>query len=298
MAKNFFLIILFLVTFPWPVLADSEILVFQSVRIPLYEDALKGFLSVSNPEIKRLFISEVKTSDLTKEIKKTDPPLILAIGRDALLSVKEIRNIPVVYIMVLNPHSILAHDDNFYGISMNIPPKKQLEKFTNAIPGLNNIGMIYNPDNTGELARNAVKAAEKSGIKLITGKAQNAGDVPPMIKDMADKIEAFWMLPDITLMTPETIEFLLITSMERRIPILTFSHKYVEIGALMSLGVDPYDMGRQAGEIAQKLLDGTAKGDGKIIFARREVITLNMKIAEKLGIELNQELNTEIRIIK
>jgi putative ABC transport system substrate-binding protein len=296
--KKVLITILLLIFFPSPSLAGGEILVVQSVRIPPYEKAIEGFLSVSNPKIKRFVISELKTPDLAKKVKKIDPHLILTIGRDALVSVKQIRDIPVVYIMVLFPQSILTHDDNFYGISMNISPERQLEVFIKSIPGLNNIGLIYNPDNTGELVRKTVEAAEKSGIRLITEKAQKAGVVPSMIKEMADKIEAFWMLPDITIMTPETIEFLLITSMEMRIPILTFSIKYLEMGALISVAVDPYDMGKQAGEIAQKLLAGEVKGDEKRIFARRGIISINTKIAEKLGIDLNSEPNTDIMINK
>ncbi|MFC1495238.1 ABC transporter substrate-binding protein [Thermodesulfobacteriota bacterium] len=298
MVKKVLLIILLFITFPELSLADGEILVVQSIRVSPYEDALHGFLSVSNPETKRLILSELKTSDLTREIENTIPSLIVAIGHDALESVKEIRDTPVIYLMVLSPQFILTHDDNFYGVSMNISPERQLEIFLKVIPDLNNIGLIYNPRNTDELAKKAVETAEKNGIRLITWEASRASDVPNMIKEMAGKIKAFWMLPDTTLMTPETIDLLLITSMERNIPIFTFSDKYVEIGALMSVAVDPYDMGRQGGELAQKLISGDIEGDGKRIFADKEVITLNVKIAQKLGINLNRELNLDARVIK
>lgn len=296
--KKVLLTILFLISFSLPALADEEILVVQSIKIPPYEEALNGFLSLPNPGIKRLVLSKLQTPDLIQHIKKAKPPLILAIGRDALLNLKEIKDIPIVYIMVLTPQSILTHNENFYGISMNILPEEQLKIFTKAIPGLNNIGMVYDPDNTGEVANKAIEAAGKRNIRLIARKASKAYDVPRIIRKMTDEIEAFWMLPDITIMTSETIEFLLIISMEKRIPILTFSDKYTEMGALMSIAVDPYDMGKQAGEIAQKILAGNAKGEENRIFARKAVIALNRKIAEKLGIDLNQELNTDIRFIK
>lgn len=284
--KKVLLIILLLISFSIPTLADGEILVVQSVRIPPYEDALNGFLDSSNLKIKRVVLSELKKINLMKKISKTNPPLILAIGRDALMNVREIRDIPVIYIMVLSPQFIFNHNENFYGIMMNVPPEKQLEIYVNCIPELNNIGLIYNPDNTEELAQNAIKAAEKKGVKLIVRKTTKASYVPSELKDMADKIGAFWMLPDITLMTPESIELLLLTSMEKNIPILTFSDKYVEMGALVSVAVSPKDMGRQAGELAQKIIAGENKVDEKIIFARKAVITFNKKVAEKLGIDL------------
>ena len=288
MVKKALLSILLLISFSIQTFADGEVLVVQSVKIPPYEDALNGFLSASSQKIKRVVLSELNNNNLEEEIRKIRPPLILAIGRDALMNVSEIRDIPVIYMMVLAPQSVLTHDENFYGIRMNTLPEKQLETYIAAIPGLNNIGLIYNPYNTGDLAEKAVNAAEKKEIQLITRKATRASDVPSILKDMADKIGAFWMLPDITLMTPEAIELLLITSMEKNIPILTFSPKYVEMGALVSISVDPNDMGKQAGELAKKIRSGEIKGDEKIIPARKGVITFNTKVAEKLGIDLKQ----------
>ena len=274
-----------------PTFAAGEILVVQSVRISPYEDALNGFLSVSSLKIKRFVLAEQKSFNLPEQVNKIHPPLILAIGRDALMNVSKIRNIPVVYMMVLTPQSILAQKENFYGISMSVHPAVQLETYMKAIPDLNNIGLIYNPDNTGELAAKAIEAAEKKGINLIVRKAAKAGDVPSVLKDIADKLGAFWMLPDVTLMTPESIEFLLIISMEKGIPILTFSNKYVEMGALMSVAVNPQDMGRQAGELAIKILDGDIRGDDRMVFVRKGVVTFNAKVAEKLGIKLKQDMN-------
>ena len=298
MIKKILLIILLLISFSKPALAERDILVIQSVKISPYEDALNGFLSVTKFNIRRIILSKLKKFDLAEDIRKARPSLILAIGRDALMNVKEVKDIPVVCMMVLAPQSILAPNENFYGISMNIPPEKQLEIYISAIPGLNNIGLIYNPNNTGNLVENALGAAEKKGVRLIAMKAKKASEVPSVLKDISDKIHAFWMLPDITLMTPESIEFLLITSIEKNIPILTFSPKYVEMGALISISVDPYDMGKQAGELAQKIITDENKKVGKIIPARKGVITFNDKVAEKLGITLNQEAPSHIEIKK
>ena len=156
MLKKALLIIFTFLTFPALSLAECEVLVVQSIKIPPYEDVFDGFLSTSNLETKRIVLSELKTRDLTGEIENTAPPLIVAIGYDALLSVKETRDIPIIYLMVLTPQSILTHDDNFFGISMNISPERQLEIFLKAVPDLNDIGLIYNPRNAGEFAKKAI----------------------------------------------------------------------------------------------------------------------------------------------
>ncbi len=269
-------------------LADNDILAVQSARIAPYENALKGFTSVIRSRVKQYVFSDKNKTDIYEDIKKTDPSLILAIGRDALVSIKEVKNIPVIFIMVLNPQSMLSYSKNYYGICMNISPERQMDIFKKTIPGLTTIGLIYNPDNTGYLIENALKASAEMDINLITEKAFKSNEVPSAINRISDKIDAFWMIPDITLMTQEAIDLMLITSIEKKIPIFTFSEKYIEIGALLSVAVSPYDMGKQAGEKAQKILDGTDDPDEKKIFARKEVISINNKIAEKLGIDLNE----------
>lgn len=278
-----------------PAFAEGEIFVIQSVKIAPYEEALNGFITARNQRVKQIILTESPSFDIRDEIERTKPPLILAIGRDALMNVRGIRDIPVIYVMVLSPDQIIDNPPNFYGISMNVQPEKQLEAFISAIPNLNNIGLIYNPYNTGDLAEEAINAAEKKGINLVIRKAEKPGDVATALKGMAESINAFWMFPDVTLLTPESMELLLITSMEKEIPVFTFSSKYLEMGALISVSVDPYDMGLQAGELAQKIMPGENQLENRVIFARKGVITLNKKVAAKIGIDLKQDAEPQLK---
>lgn len=105
--------------------------------------------------------------------------------------------------------------------------------------------------------------------------------------DMKEKIDAFWMLPDITVITPETVKFLLLFSFENNIPLLAFSEKYVEAGAFMSTGIDAFYMGHQAGEMANKILSGRVVKDVQQVYARKLIVSTNLMIARKLGVNLN-----------
>ena len=92
------------------------------------------------------------------------------------------------------------------------------------------------------------------------------------------------MLPDLTVVTPESLEFLLLFSFENNIPIFTFSEKYVELGAFMSIDIDAVDIGRQAGEMALEILAGQEAQNIEQAYARRALISTNVMIARKLGI--------------
>ncbi|UCF73786.1 MAG: ABC transporter substrate-binding protein, partial [Deltaproteobacteria bacterium] len=225
------------------------------------------------------------------------PDMVLAIGMDALSMVRRIKNIPIVYLMVLNPRSILSGEKNITGVSMNIPQERQLRVFLEALPDLKTIGLLYDPDRTGYLAENAREAARDIGINLIAKEVHRSNDVPLLIKDMKEKIDAFWMLPDLTVISPETVEYLLLFSLENTIPILTFAEKYVELGALMSVGIDAFDIGTQAGEMAEKILSGRHEKNIQGVNARKAVISINLKVARKLRITVDEKIIRKARII-
>ena len=297
MIRNIFITVLFLILCHGVAEAGQEIVAVQSIRVAPYDEAIKGFKSVCDARIKRLVVSELKGADVVEKINEIRPDMVLAIGMDALSRVKRIEKIPVVYLMVLNPQSILSGEKNITGISMNIPQEKQLLTLLEALPDMKTIGLIYDPDRTGHLAEKAREAARKTGIKLIAKEVHSSRGVPPLMKDMEGKIDVFWMLPDLTVITPETIEFLLLMSLGNKIPILTFSEKYVELGALMSIGIDAFDIGCRAGEMAKEILSGRDVIDVQRVDARKTVISINLKVARKLGITIDKKIIRKARII-
>lgn len=291
MVKKVFTILFFLILFPGVSEAGPEIVAIQSIRVEPYEEAIKGFQSVCNARINRIVVSELGETDVVRKINEIRPDMVLAIGRDALSMVKRIEGIPIVYLMVLNPQSTLSGEKNITGVSMNIPPEKQLMVLLGALPYTKNIGLLYDPNRTAYLVRKAKDAARKIGIKLIAREIHSSRDAPSLIMDMKEKIDVFWMLPDITVITPETVKFLLLFSLENNIPLLAFSEKYVEVGAFMSTDIDAFDMGSQAGEMANKILSGRGVKNVRQVHARKLVVSTNLMIARKLGINLNIAMN-------
>jgi len=267
--------------------AGQEILAVQSARVEPYEEALKGFKSTCDARIQRIIISKTQAKNIPREIKRIKPDIVLAVGRDALSTAKNIKDIPIVYLMVLNPQTMLSEEKNITGVSMNISPEKQLTALLEALPQTKRIGIVYDPSRTAYFVSDAQYAARKMGVTLLAKKAESPKEVPSLIMDMKGKIDAFWMLPDITVVTSDTVEFLILFSMENNIPLLTFSEKYLELGAFMSTAIDPFDMGVQAAEMANNIL---REKDGKSIQqvnARRMIVSTNLMIAGKLGIHLN-----------
>ena len=298
MANKIFILLLLLTSLIGPAEAGQKVLAVQSVPIAPYEEAVKGFEHVYGTDVKRLFISGRKEKDVLKTIHEIRPDMVLAVGRDALLIARQIATIRVVYCMVLNPQSILAGEKNISGVSMNLPPEKQLAELLRVLPAVHNIGLLYDPDRTGFFVEKSRAAAAKINVNLTAKAVRLSREVPPLINTMKGKIGVFWMLPDITVITPETVESILLFSLENNIPILTYSEKYLELGAMLSIGIDPFDIGSQAGELAQKLFSESDNKDVQHVDARKALISINYKIARKLGIHIDEKVIGNGRLIR
>lgn len=255
-----------------PAAEAYEVLVVQGSRIPPYEEARQGFESVlagmapaRGPRsvclgtVTEIVLSEnPNNGQLSARIRELNPDLILAIGGDALWQVREFRNKPIVYLMVPCCKALRMTQPNITGVDLVIPAAKQVAALIEAFPGIRRVGLLYDPERTEALAEEAGNAAEESGLSPVAEKVRTAADVPAGIFfAMAAQIDAFWLLPDLTVITPATLAALSLCAYEEHLPILAFADKYLRHGAALSISFDVYEMGRQAGGMARRILAGT-----------------------------------------
>ena len=61
------------------------------------------------------------------------------------------------------------------------------------------------------------------------------------------------------------------------------------MGAVISVNIDARDIGRQAGEIVEKILSGANVADIPRVYAREADVAVNLISAKKLGRPINNE---------
>ncbi len=281
--------------------AGQTIIAVQGVRAKPYTRALKGFKTALSPDahIHQIILSDSADKNPEDRITEAAPDLVLALGMEALKQVNGLADIPVVYVMVLDAAAEFSRKRNVTGVSMVVDPKRQLEIIGKALPGVRTVGLLYDPEQSGEMVDRIRAAADRHPeISLAAKEVYRAENVPASVILMKEEIDAFWMLPDITVVTPETVRFFLTLTMESGRPVISFSEKYARQGALISIGADPFDMGGQAARIAGKILAGTAPAGIPAQYAEKAVITVNARIAEKIGIQINEEILEQARVIE
>ncbi len=276
----------------------ADVVIVQSISIKPYNDVLKGFKDTCKCSVEQIVLSEPSRANLKRKIQKANPDLVLTIGMDAYRKSRAVTSLPVIYTMILAPIKTISNSADTTGVSMVISAEKQLNIIKKVLPDTKEIGLLFDPARSGKFIRRAITAAKTEGIELIAKEVNASKDVPDATMFMKDTIDAFWVIPDLTVITPETFKFMLLCSFQNYIPLISFSDKYVEMGALLSLNIDEYDIGRQAGEMARKFFSGTSLKQIQKVDARNAKITINKTTAEKLGIPIKSETLKNARIIE
>lgn len=300
----FILIIITMHNFPaW----GGDVVVIQSAGLAAYNAAWEGFTNVLLQDIptrgpKAIRAHTISTYILTdiesptqlrNAVIKQHPDLLLVVGSSSLALVKNITDIPIIYLMIPFPKLMVNAQDNITGINMNISVEQQLAPLLRVIPQIKSIGLLYDPKQTGMIVQEALEYARQKNISLLALPVKEPREVPGQLAKLSDKADCFWMLPDRTVLTPQTIDYLFLFSLENRIPILTFSEKYLAMGAVLSVSFDTFDMGRQAGELALKVMHGSKISDIPPERVREVVVHTNEAAAKMLGIVLQGPENRE-----
>lgn len=262
-----------------------EVLILQSSRAPAYDEALKGIRSVHRFTERLLVLSDYMDVDLQRIAREDHPLLIIALGDNAYLSARKIRQIPVVVLMAPNYRGGSGGHPALTGIELHLPPERYLTVF-NAM-GLKRVGIIGNPAKSGHYFRLIQQSAPRYGIEPFIREVSSPREVTGQLASLRGEIDALWLLPDDTAVTRETTDAYFLFSMQQQVPVVAFSSAYLQSGAAAVVEIQRYDIGRQAGEIVTALLDGDDASAHAPAFPRKSSLRTNPTVLRRLGLSLD-----------
>ena len=235
---------------PLPALA-YDILVLQSLHEKGYDEAVSGVRRGCRASMRTVVLSDYVEADITRIVREEHPRLVIAVGDHALKLASRLRSTPVLYMMALNsrPGQLVT------GVGMLLEPGRYLSVF-DAL-GAKRVGVLYDPARSGAYLKRAQAAARRSGIELVPREVHAPKETPAMLASLRGKVDALWMLPDATAVSPASTEAYFLFSQSEMVPVVTFAEVYLSMGGAVALGIDRFDIGRQLGEMVQGVLDGT-----------------------------------------
>jgi len=266
----------------------TEIAAVFSGGIEPYVLAYDGFADVCPANYWKYDLSEegVSPERVMDEIFRKKPDLILAIGSKAHRAVLEKANgIPIVFTMVLDQDGVSS--ENVAGASIRVDPVKEMEYIKLLFPEVKSIGVVYDLNLSADVVSKARQAAAGKGIELVAQTASDLSETLRAYRELEENVDGWWLIPDRTTLTNETVEYLLAESLRRGKPIIAPSRKYVEWGVHVALVPDYRAIGEAGARVALRILGGEKPSTIGVVYADVSRIVVNDRTSKEAGVDLS-----------
>lgn len=234
-------------------------------------------------------------------LEATGPDLILTVTTpisQAALRVVQDKSIPIVFAPVTDPvdaglvPSWAGGSDRFTGAS-NLQSMETVFAFARDLLGdADTVGILFNPGDANDVVnvRYAESAAAEMGIELVTVSVEATADIPVRVDALKDT-DVIYLIP--SSMLQPALPAVAAAARRNGVPVINASPVGVEDGQILaSMSVSWFEVGRQAGLRAARILDGEQVSAVDIYRPSPEdhSATISAKYMEEFGMTLPEAL--------
>ena len=240
-----------------------------------------------------------ETSDLRKasmELVALSPEVILVSSTPAVSSLQQVtRTIPVVFTQVADPVSagIVAslakpggNVTGFMAFDYEIAAK-WLELLKEIAPNVTRVGAIRDPTVTASIGQLAAiqSAARLFRVEVFPVGGQNSKDIERTVTEFARGSNC-GLIAVASPLINININLIISLAARYRLPATYPFRSFVADGGLIGYGPDPIDTHRQAACYVDRILKGEKPADLPVQAPTKYVLTINLKTAKSLGIDV------------
>jgi putative ABC transport system substrate-binding protein len=238
--------------------------------------------------------------ELLNELVQRDVRVIVTRGSTSTnVAKKATASVPIVMIAGLDPvksgfaASLSRPGGNLTGITIILEEMaaKRLELLRELLPGLAQVGVLFNPESKGSVGSlEETKAAAKAAqLKLHVVQARATAELESAFAQLAAaKVQAVLSTPS-TMFTANR-KLICDLAVQRRLPSMFYDAEYVETGGLMSYGPDIPAACRRAAAYVDRILKGAKPGELAIEQPTKMELIINAKTAHALGMKIPQAI--------
>ena len=240
-----------------------------------------------------------ETSDLRKasmELVALSPEVILVSSTPAVSSLQQVtRTIPVVFTQVADPVSagIVAslakpggNVTGFMAFDYEIAAK-WLELLKEIAPNVTRVGAIRDPTVTASIGQLAAiqSAARLFRVEVFPVGGQNSKDIERTVTEFARGSNC-GLIAVASPLINININLIISLAARYRLPATYPFRSFIADGGLIGYGPDPIDTHRQAAGYVDRILKGEKPADLPVQAPTKYVLTINLKTAKSLGIDV------------
>jgi len=206
--------------------------------------------------------------------------------------------IPVVFSAITDPESAGILKNNVTGVSDRVDIKQQLQLLLKLDSKIKKVGVIYNSsEQNSKVQVDDLKAAAKElGVEVVEKSVIQASEIPQAADALTRESDAIYLPTDN--LVASVVNLLTDKATAAKKIVFGAESAHVKGGALITQGIDYYEMGKQAGKIAIDILKN-GKKPSEIKYQRMSLndIVVNGKTMAALGITLSEDIKSKAKII-
>lgn len=206
---------------------------------------------------------------------------------------------PIILAAVtITPESDIFAADNICGVSDMIDVRKEVEAMKAVLPQeAKNIGIIFCSAEINSVTMSKIMVEELQRVGYIPHLCAitSEADVEPAILSAVRKVDA--LLAPTDNVVASSIALIADIAAKAHKPLIVSDNLLIE-HALMARGVDYYQSGQQAGEMAMQIITQNKKPhDIGIVKADNKDIYVNKRILQKLGYTISDSIKDEVVLV-
>lgn len=244
------------------------------------------------------------TQTIAKQFVSNKVDMIFAISTaSAQAAYNATKEIPIVFTAVTDPvsagiaESFTKTGSNVTGTSDMVSMEQQLELFQKLIPKIKTIGVIYNTSEANSIAQvNELKnTAEEKGLKVKEISITTVNEINQNLLANIDSIDALYVPTDNTVAS--AYELVGNICVNHNIPMFCAEEAGVSKGGLCSIGINYYELGKEAGYKAVEIIEGKKPTDIEIGKSVDMTTVINSEVVEKLQLTIPSEIESKAQMV-
>lgn len=231
--------------------------------------------------------------------------VIVPIGTAAAQSAAAATNdIPIIFAAASYPveagllRNLNKPEANVTGVSDAIDVKQILDLAFELTPEIKTFGFIYNSGEVNSVAaiENAKEYLNEKNISYIEATITNSSELLQAAQSLVGKVDAIFTPTDNTVASAMPI--LSAEAANAGIPVYTGADSLVADGGFATVGVDYNILGRQVANMVKKIIEGESISNTPVETLNEYSKIINITTANKIGIEVSEDILKEFKVIE
>jgi len=283
--------------------------ILQIVEHPALDNARQGFLEglkdAGWEEGKNLEVfyqnaqgDQTNLQAMSKKLVTDKMDLILAIATPSAIALaNETEETPILITAVTDPvaanivKSMEKPGTNVTGTTDMNPIEEQLKLILEVVPNINKLGVIYNAGEVNSQVQVALlkeKAKDLGATEVVEATIATSSEVMQAAQSLAGRVDALYIPTDNTVMSAYAA--VVQVAEENKMPLFIAEASSLELGGIGTVGIDYFNLGKQTGEMASKVLAGADPAEMPVENQKDPKLIINKSGAERLGVTIPEDV--------